>query len=1548
MVNRHGVAWAAGLVTLGCAGWLCCGPAWGQAPNPQPAPVLVPESEQTVWNVFQPAPSDVRKPLLRARKAVAEGRYTEAAVELGQLLANEAAEDAEAQDYFLLEAEGQPASAPTSLKAETRRLLASLPPAGRDAYEAQFGGQAQALLEEALAAGTGDKLAALIRRFPHTRAGYQASLVAARLELSRGHPVAAALFLQRLADTPPAVAQLEPELSLLRAVCWRCADMPEKARAALAELKARQPQAKLRLGDKEVKLPADGTDLLAWLDQHLGPWRPTAGAAPAEWLVYRGDPQRNAPTRGGLPLISYRWRVPTALDRADERLIEPMAKQYRDEGRPALPAAQPLVVGETILMRTPDKLLGVHLRSGKRIWVWPPWDEEPAERPGNRFSSQFLPLATSTREQEVHQRIWEDAAHGQLSSDGQSVYLLHELGYANVGAFMPHQVFIGPGGVLRAGAGVPKPYNVLAALSVARQGAALWMVGGEHGTDEPKLANAFFLGPPLPLAGKLYALAEFNGEIRLVVLDARNGHLEWQQQLAHADVQTIVVDGARRLTGASPSYADGVLVCPTSAGAVVAVDLPTRSLLWGYQYLKAPADPQQRNFGFAQFYPRPPKPVGARWADATITVADGRVLLTPVESDELHGLDLLTGKPIWQPVKRDDGLYLACVDAGKVVLVGTGQVTALRLADGQPAWPAPLKLSEPPSGRGFYSGHGYYLPTTRGELLQIDLEKGTLVQRTPTGLVLGNLVCYGEEVLSQGPDWLATFPQVEPLRQRVAQALAANPNDVAALASQGELLLQQGKRQEALATLQRAYALAPQEDTVRASLAAAWLTALRDDFAAHREAAERIEPLLDRPQQRSEYFRLMAVGWQAEGQIEKAWSAYLQLARLEAQAAENGVAAPPELHEISRHWRVRLDRWLQARIGELLVSANADQRALVDRQVRAELEPLWQRGGAAGLTQFVACFGAHPAADTARQRLAAGLKETGELLESEHLLARLEQAADRTLQATAVAALADLLLAGRQLERAAACYRRLGEQYGDVVCRDGKTGKQLFEAAQADPALADGWLLSQPWPTGKVAPAEGGDQLDRSPAFRRVFRCRLELQGPTAPRGLALSYDQQRNSLLLRDGWGQILQNITLGAHRFNTADFSLIQARVCGHLLVVALGQEIVAVDLWQATRQRTEAILWRQDMQRNSPEVNSYQVAVPVRELKHPWGGRRRVYADAGQRLAGVLGPVSEHGVYFQRTRELVCADPLTGATLWARDDLPAGGDLFGDQEFVFFVPPGAEQAQVFSALDGRDLGTRPVEPLDNRWATCGRHVLAWHQAQDAAPLELRLYDAWTGRDVWREKFPPTARGDLVADDEVAIVEPGGRCLIRSLRDPQPRVDVKLDPEPTLLSVHVLRSSNQYLVATNRPPAGEAASPEPDSPNFNLIQTQQLGMATPFITGTVYAFDRQTGQAPWTKPLAVDGYGFPLDQPAECPLVVFLRNTRLSGQRTATRPPAALLCVDRRDGQPVLKKEDLPAQTYTCDMVADPREHVVSVSLGARNITFRWEPPPPPAPKQ
>ena len=139
--------------------------------------------------------------------------------------------------------------------------------------------------------------------------------------------------------------------------------------------------------------------------------------------------------------------------------------------------------------------------------------------------------------------------------------------------------------------------------------------------------------------------------------NAATGALEWKQQLAVLeDSQQIVYDRVRRLAGASPSLADGVLICPTSAGAVVAVDLATRSLRWGYQYGRW--DLMRRNsgsIGVAHLHAVTERDQGY-WLDATATIADGCVILTPVESQELHCLDLLTGKAVAGPAARRHAL----------------------------------------------------------------------------------------------------------------------------------------------------------------------------------------------------------------------------------------------------------------------------------------------------------------------------------------------------------------------------------------------------------------------------------------------------------------------------------------------------------------------------------------------------------------------------------------------------------------------------------------------------------------------------------------------------------------------------------------------------------------------------------------------------------------------------------------------------------------------------------------------------------------------------
>src|SRR5262249_60838111 len=91
-------------------------------------------------------------------------------------------------------------------------------------------------------------------------------------------------------------------------------------------------------------------------------------------------------------------------------------------------------------------------------------------------------------------------------------------------------------------------------------------------------------------------------------------------------------------------------------------------------------------------------------------------------------------------------------------------------------------------------------------------------------------------------------------------------------------------------------------------------------------------------------------------------------------------------------------------------------------------------------------------------------------LEAEMNLLQLRQQSDSTLAARAVEDLARLMIRKNLLEDAAYYYRILGQDYGQTVIRDGKTGADLFNEQATDkrflPYLDE---PPSPWTGGHVS-----------------------------------------------------------------------------------------------------------------------------------------------------------------------------------------------------------------------------------------------------------------------------------------------------------------------------------------------------------------------------------------------------------------------------------------------------------------------------------------------
>src|SRR5262249_104377 len=151
------------------------------------------------------------------------------------------------------------------------------------------------------------ELTDVCRRYFHTKAGYEATLLLGRIQLDQGRPLAAALTLKRIADVPQAAAQYDPELSIMLATCWDFAGQPDEAKAVLVALKEGLAEGKGRLLDKEVALFDREDTALNWLQSIVGSSRLAFVPAAAEWVVYRGNEKRNAESIGGVPLLNFNW-----------------------------------------------------------------------------------------------------------------------------------------------------------------------------------------------------------------------------------------------------------------------------------------------------------------------------------------------------------------------------------------------------------------------------------------------------------------------------------------------------------------------------------------------------------------------------------------------------------------------------------------------------------------------------------------------------------------------------------------------------------------------------------------------------------------------------------------------------------------------------------------------------------------------------------------------------------------------------------------------------------------------------------------------------------------------------------------------------------------------------------------------------------------------------------------------------------------------------------------------------------------------------------------
>lgn len=1513
-------------------------------------------------------------------------------------------------------AEGGEAYIWVSAKQEADRIIGTLPAAGLDFYKATYGAKAAELLKKAKKNGDPGLLNDIMKKYAHTEAGAEAIKLLGDYKFDRGEFMPALLCYSKLINR---LGEEKTPVPLLAKAAWAAHLAPPSSSdkntvTAAAVFSEKELWKMLRARTREVQF---GEQAIAVddLQEHVAKLdRDRLEQNATDSLLYRATASRSNQLTGGPAFMAREWGVSLLYDGGKDTAsnarshIKSAKTALKTQNQPIIPAFSPITLsvldskGEKkplLIYKNFFGVMAIDLRNGTLAW-----------KSDSYLSLQRMLSQGGSKEKNVGewlnfyqgqhpQILFENSTVGTLSTDGQFVYVVEDLAVPPFPQQNLENGMVFRGGVVQNSTTLDREledavaHNRLYALSLSRSGALSWALGDE---EKDPLRDHYFLGPPLPLAGKLYVLADKQQEIRLIcleVVEVRTSDGKMKPDARVVSTQTLGMtqekmqnDALRRTWAAHLAYGEGILVCPTNTGAVFGVNLLDNSLVWAYPYRdKSDATEQQppqwngrmiRGGGIPPGFRmgpdgvfRPIKNDQGQWKVTAPVISDGKVVFTAPDARSIHCINLRDGSHVWHMAKRDDDLYLGNVYNGKVLIVGKKNVRALSLSSGETLWSLETGT---PSGQGIGSDNVYYLPlkdSGKGkdepQILGIDMDRGKVVSRSKSrpsdpdkhdADVPGNLIFAEGKVISvtasmkgenEDPDRkcegeVVAYPQLKVKISEMDDKIAKNPNDSDALTERGELRLDKGDLAGAIDDLSTALKNNPSKETrgkARAKLYDTLTVYIADHFNDAEKYLQEYEELCkidldaapdsergkleaEQRRRRSTYLWLVGKGREEQGRLVEAFEKYQEF----AEAAGKQSELVPAVDD--RQVKAAPDVWSRGRIIAMMNNAKPENRRPLEKLIADKWHKLRETNDLKELRSFVRMFGSvSDAGKEARLELVERLMEQKDTGEEHPLLeAELELNQFRTgrhspeLAARATEALARLYTRKGLLEDAAYCYRRLGKQYGNIVIRDGKTGRQIYD----DDAATDKRLLpylDDPQPLGSVKifdkktesgdfPMPGGGQLfqfeqsgEPLPFFRHHI---IGLTFDNQHRFTILDRNLENDNHTPKEVWSvkltetmfQTLSNQILGqqflGQQNNAMNLGMgmpggmppinpnnnpnarFPYSTVGHLIVLPLGHRVFGID------PVNHRVLWEKDLSEGAGMVRTVpgNPRGPVPNPQHPPvvdprdGSVLVTYTDNWAQRLGQVSPFEGQTICVQTMDRLSALDPLTGRILWSRMDVHSRNYLFADEEYVFVVEMdnqnNANSTRIFRAADGISVKAPDFAALfGKRLQVFGRYLLL-SETSPANGVVVRLYDIVTGQDVWKQKY---AARSVVARSEDAgltgIVEPNGKVHVVDLRARKEVMSGEVyEPAERLQNVQTfhLLSDRKYYYFASQTTAPNGVVQMGNTPPSNVMT--QLGMRTVPVSGYLHAFERDNGKLDWDAQVKTPQY-LMLDQFQGLPLL-------------------------------------------------------------------------------
>lgn len=1456
---------------------------------------------QSPEDVFLLAPRPLMRLLREGETSLSEGRYTDGIQALGALLQEETEGlpvDLRGQDFF--SESGKRGLFNKTVRGEAIRLLADLPAAGRKVLEIEFGIAARRQLDEAVSASDFTEIAEVARRFPHTEAGYEAQLLVAQQKLNCGFPLAAAAIYDRLLTYPTARDLYGVELARAAAVAWQLANDPERAAGVLSFATRCFPGGQIEWNGRLISLDSEN-DWNALVFDPLEAYRARRTDRNADdWLLTGGTAARNATSRGSMPLKHARWVKDIHSSVPEKEDLQNLAESESQGERIILPRFEVRAIGDLVLTKTTDsEILAVDFESG--LTKWPFYhDSSPAKLLDRR--TDYTSSSGGGLSQQLQNRVWGSSAFGRFSCDQDRLYYISDETVEQNGSSRAYSQSI---------------TNVLQGVSLSGQGKIEWKVGGgkAENTSEPRLREAFFLGPPLSYQGDLYAIIEQNNETRLVVLDPASGKLRWSQQLIHPLYRQLRFDPLRRAQAISPTISDGVVLCPTGAGAVLAVDLLSRSLLWGYSYTTENSPRRQAGGAFGGIGGLQFNPLAPRWVDAAMIAQDGIVVVSPPESSNFFVRNILTGESVMPPQRRNSSRYVAGIYDGHAIVVAERYVYSLDIATQVVLWereyPERLKLA----GKGLWQQDRLLLPLTDQRLIQIHLHDGAILENAEVDQPVGNLFAHRGDLISASPTSVAVYRMQDALRIEVDQRLNANPEDVWALNQSSQLALADGEIESAYETLWAAYQLEPRNIDTRYLLVETLLSGLQTNFDGFEQRARELQNIVVYGPQRFRFLQWLALGSMRSGKYRESFESLLSLMRLRIGTQSANSQNRAHHLKLSESYAVDTDTWIATELARTYENADAADQAVMDSMVRSEIQSV--EGVVIPLRrQRLKYFRWHPSAEsqvleTAISLLAKDDQSGGEELLQPLLHSRNVETREAALGLLSRRTLQDNLLFGPR-----------GQAFPSVFDR---TNAAMNLESVVDPADVPEELMRPiEWHRGQFA-VDVLDQQRLYPSGSRLPQVSERYGRPEIDVRLS------GELLIVSNSNGEDIAHFEYKRASADLSDLNT-QAYIRGGLIIIETSSEVIGLDLYRGLTSGSDAMLWRQSLLHRHPSPNSrFRQPDKKQTLENSsLGVVIRDRSVGGRRTA--VGPLTPAGLILQLANSVVAIDAYTGRQLWVRDGYDDKIRFASEGIQLAIVNPSLGETEIVDCRDGTVLDRQ-------RYSGDWQHLHAYQDvvvefreiqsersqgivsAKTKRPV-LRVWNAISGKEIAGSlELSLGSRAEICDGRYLVALDPKGKMHVFDFREESHSVlDVPVDLK--LATISVERFGKILVIASSS--GGIVGQPGGSSQPTSIRH----------INGRVYALDLQRKRLLWEEPGRLHNMLFPLSQPRNSPFMVTFRVRR--GRMNSNS--ATIAVIDLRTGRLTYADDEVRLRgSAGFAMQLVPRIQTVEFTLGSTSFVVR-----------